>query len=257
MKYIIGTFFLTVLHTVFLFSVSFSQDTIKPQPLPPQPAADDLPADPPSRFDLVFNRGLMLVSSTQDSVPISGSNSGTFFIGGGIKFPLANNTMGIRATPGIAFSRIQYNQTSIKTFPTIPDSLSFTLTGEKHSLIYAELPLGFYVNISRDEDNDPKFFVEGGGYLGYLFSASYKSKYVNSDGQRVKTQISDLEKISDEFQRIRYGIYARVGYKWASLYYSFRLSALFDEFANDPPRGGAGYKNPIIPPMEVGLTIFL
>ncbi|MDX2247593.1 MAG: porin family protein [Bacteroidia bacterium] len=253
MKYITGTF----LFIVFLFTYSFSQDTIKSQPLSPALPADDLPSDPPSRFDLVFNRGLMLVSSTQDSVPISGSNSGTFFIGGGIKFPLAKNKMGIRVTPGVAFSRIQYNQTTIKTFPTIPDSLSFTLTSEKHSLTYVELPLGFYLNISRDEDNDPKFFVEAGGYVGYLLSASYKTKYVNSDGQRVKTQVSDLEKIEAEFERIRYGLYGRLGYKWASLYYSFRLSALFDEFANDPPRGGQGYKNPVIPPMEVGLTIFL
>ncbi|MEZ4825207.1 MAG: outer membrane beta-barrel protein [Bacteroidia bacterium] len=253
MKYIIGT----ILFFVSLFLNSFSQDTLVSAPAAPKVVSDDLPADPPSHFDLVFNRGLILVGTTQDSVPVSGSNSGTFFIGGGIKFPLANNKMGIRLTPGIAFSRIQYNQTSIKSFPTVPDSLDFTLTAEKHSMIYAELPLGFYLNISRDEDNDPRFFVEGGGYLGYLFSASYKYSYTNTSGQRVNTQIKDQEKIQNEFERLRYGIYARVGYKWASLYYSYRLSALFDEFANNPPRGGAGYKNPLIPPMELGLTIFL
>ena len=245
MKHIIIVFLSTF---VFSLSVWAQQEEV----------SDDLPSDPPSKFDLVFNRGFMLNGGgTLDTVPINGSNSGTFSIGGGIKFPLANNKLGIRVTPSLAWTTINYNQTSVKTFPTIPDSLDFDLTHEKHSLFHVELPIGVYINVSRDEDNDPKFFVEAGGYIGYLTSASYQYRYLNSDGQRVKVQNRDLQTIENEFEKLRYGIYARLGYKWAALYFNMRLNDVFDELANDPPNDMAGYKNPTIPPLQVGITVFL
>ena len=252
MKRIFIVFFLTI----SIFPLVWAQDQTQDQEA--QQASDDLPSDPPSRFDLVFNRSFMLTGGgTLDTIPINGSNSGTFFIGGGIKFPLANNKIGIRATPGVGWTQINYNQTSLKTFPTIQDSIGFPYTSEKHRLFHVELPIGFYVNVTRDEDNDPKFFLEGGGYIGYLISAGYQYKYLNSTGQRVKVNNRDLEQIENEFQKLHYGIYARIGYKWASLYFNMRLTDVFDEFANDPPKDVPGFRNPKIPPMQLGLTVFL
>jgi hypothetical protein len=259
MKYIIIIFL-----SIFVFSTS-AWAQIKEIPeqkektQKQEEVEDNLPADPPSKFDLVFNRSFMLNGGgTLDTVPINGSSSGTFSIGGGIKFPLAQNKLGIRVTPSVAWTQINYNQTDLKSFPTVKDSLPFDLTSERHGLFHVELPIGVYVNVSRDEDNDPKFFVEAGGYIGYLISAKYQYRYLNSSGQRIRVQNRDLETIENEFEKLRYGIYARLGYKWAALYFNVRISDVFDEFANDPPREVlGGFKNPIIPAMQAGITIFL
>ena len=178
-------------------------------------------------------------------------------------FPLGKrNIVGLRAAPGLAWTHFAYQQSIDKTFPSIRDSVGFDYTQEKHRLLFLEMPLGVYFNITRDEDGDPLFFAEAGGYLGYLASATYKIKYRNSAGQRVLERTKDLEQITDpeiEFERLRYGVYARVGYKWFSLYYSMRLTDVFDEFTNPSlrPRNIDGYKNPTMPPMEIGLSLFL
>lgn len=224
---------------------------------------DNLPADMPSRFDLVFNRGFALPGPARDTVPLSSTASGTYFIGGGFKFPFGRkNVVGLRATPGVAWTHLSYQQTADKTFPTIPDSVGVDYTTEKHRLFFLEMPLSLYVNLSRDEDGDPMLFLEAGGYVGYLAGAMYRVKYRNSAGQRVMERTRDLEQISEpegEFERLRYGIFTRFGYKWFSLYYSMRLTPVFDEFTNPAlnPRGSEGFRNPTIPEMELGLSLFL
>ncbi|WNJ16746.1 outer membrane beta-barrel protein [Pontibacter sp. G13] len=216
---------------------------------------DNLPADLPRTFSLVFNQGFMLSGSQPDSVPVSGAGSGSTFIGAGVRIPLGENIVGIRLTPGAKWTTISYLQNNLKTFPTINDSLEFTPSQEKHSLFLGSLEGGFYFNISRDEDHDPKFFVEAGGYVDYLFSASLKTKFTNAEGLRVKEKVRDLAQLDGEFNRFQYGIYGRVGYKWASLYLNYRLVEIFDDFSQ---RAGApeGYRNPPMPPLQIGLSIF-
>ena len=226
-----------------------------------QVASPALPTDPPRSFSLVFNRGFMLSGSQPDSVPLNGTGSGTYFIGAGFKFPLWQNKLGLRVAPGIAFTHFTYEQTNLKTFPSIQDSLAYPLTLERHGATWVELPLGFYANFSRDEDGDPRFFAEIGGYVGYLLAANYKTRYTNVDigNLRVKEKIRDLHKVESEWERLRYGLYGRLGYKWASLYVCYRLSEVFDEFTHPDfrPRAGEGFRNPRIAPMEVGITVFL
>ena len=223
----------------------------------------NLPTDPPKQFSLVFNRGFALPGPAQDTVPVSSTASGTYFVGAGFRFPLGKkNTVGLRATPGLAWTGFGYQQTVDKTFPSIRDSVGFDYTQERHRLFFLEMPLGVYVNLTKDEDNDPLLFLEAGGYIGYLGSASYKIQYRNSAGQRVLEKTRDLEQISEpekEFERIRYGAYARFGYKWLALYYSVRLTEVFDEFTNPAlrPRNVAGFRNPGMPPMEIGISLFL
>ncbi|MEO0473859.1 MAG: outer membrane beta-barrel protein [Bacteroidota bacterium] len=214
-------------------------------------------ADPPRTFSLVFDRGFLLTGSAQpDSVPISGNSSGTFFIGGGFRVPFGKNVVGLRITPGFAWTTHNYNQTSAKSFPTVPDSLAQSLTSESIRIGSVQLPVGVYINFSRDEDNDPKFFMELGGYAGYVTGVNYRNRF--EDGvRRVQTRIRGLEKEADEYRRLRYGLYGRLGYKWAALMIKVRLSDVYDEFANTPPNGITGYKNPKIPPIQFGFTIQL
>lgn len=244
----------------------FSQTDSLKAPTTPNPnapristeAVGNLPVDPPRRFSLVFTRSFLL-GNGPDTVSINGGGSGTFSIGGGIKVPLVKETLGLRITPGVSWTSYQYDQTERKTFPTIPDSLKYDLTQEKHRLTTLDMGLGVYINLSKDEDDDPKFYAELGGYAGFLMGASYKTKYTNGTGQRVRERVRDLEKVSEEFERFRYGIYARLGYKWAALHFSYRLTDVFDEFTNDflKPKDVDGFKNPKIPPIEFGISIFL
>lgn len=249
----------------FAYLTSIGQETL---PTPPNDsaleninsdAAVQSPDDRPRNFSLVFNRGLMIANSSPDSVPLNGNSSGTYSIGGGIKINLVKNVVRLRMTPSIAWTHFNYDQTNLKTFPTVGDSLPFDLTLEKHTLVFGELPVGLIFNLTTDEDGDPRFFVEAGGYIGYLLAANYKTRYKDDDGLRVKEKRRDLNNLDSELEQLRYGLYGRVGYKWASLYFSFRLSDVFDEFTNPAlrPIASEQYKNPIIPPMELGITIFL
>jgi len=218
-----------------------------------------LSTDPPQTFSLVFNRGFMLTGGQPDSVPLNGTGSGTYFVGAGLKFPLAQNKLGLRVAPGVSFSHITYEQTNLKAFPSVPDSLAFPLTMERHSSTWAELPVGFYMNFTRDEDDDPLFFAELGGYVGYMLAGNYKIRYNNAENLRVREKLQDLHKIESEWVRLRYGLYARVGYKWAALFISYRLSEVFDEFTNPTyrPKAVEGFRNPPIAPMEIGISVFL
>ncbi len=220
----------------------------------------DLPTDPPRRFNLVFTRGFALAGPANDTVPISSTASGSYAIGAGFLFPFGpRNRVGLRAAPGLSWTSFTYQQLPDKTFPTVSDSVNYDQ--ERHRLFFLEMPIGLYVNFTRDEDGDPLFFGEMGGYIGYLGSAQYKIKYRNSAGQRVMQRTRDLEQLSDpgEFERIRYGAYARVGYKWFSLFFSMRLTPVFDEFTNPSlrPKNVEGFRNPGMPAMEIGLSLFL
>ncbi|MDX1908716.1 MAG: hypothetical protein SF053_16890 [Bacteroidia bacterium] len=221
------------------------------------PPTDNLETDPARNFNLVFTRGLMMTGGKRDSVPINGAGSGSWSIGAGIKAPLLKDRLGLRITPAFTLTRISYDQTTLKSFPSVPDSLDFQLSRESHNLYAPELSLGVYLNLSHDEDGDTRLFVEAGGYVGYLTGASYRRAYTNSANLRVDEKIRDLERVEDEFVRLKYGLYGRFGYKWAAAYVGIRLTDVFDELTNDmfKPRQVAVYRNPLIPPMELGLSL--
>lgn len=222
---------------------------------------DNLPVDNARRFSLVFNRGFQLVDKANDSIPINGASSGTFFLGGGIRIPLGGQVAGLRLAPGVSWTNISYNQTNLKQFPTVAGD-SLNLSVEKHSLTHIDLPLSVFFNLSRDEDGDPRIFVEVGGYASYLMAASYKTKYEDSNGLRVKQKTRDLHALTEEkeeFERLRYGMFARAGFKWFALYIDYRLSDVFDEFSGTiiNPQTRAGFRNPVLEPLQIGISIFL
>lgn len=224
----------------------------------------DLPADPPRRFSLVLSRTLLLSGSSPDSVPINGTGSGTYSIAGGLKFFLYKDILGLRFAPGISWTQITYESTNLKTFPVLKDSSSTnTIDQERHTLVHGEGSLSIFANLTRDEDGDPVIFLEAGGNVGYLISANFRQRFTDENGLRHKEKIRDLETVEDElgskeFPPLKYGIFGRVGYKWAALTVHYRLSDIFDVYTDDIflPANKTGFRNPKIPPLEVGLTIF-
>lgn len=260
MKYLIP---FLILASVSLSSIQAQEVMIDTTQAPVAKEAtgeDNLPVDMARRFSLVFNRGFQLVDRANDSIPINGASSGTFFLGGGIRIPLGGQKAGIRLAPGISWTNITYNQTNLKQFPT-PSSDSTNLSVEKHSLTHIDLPLSFFFNLTRDEDGDPRIFIEVGGYASYLMAASYKTKFEDANGLRIKSKIRDLHALEGdkaEFERLRYGLFARAGFKWFAVYVDYRLSDVFDEFSGTiiNPQG-EGFRNPVLEPLQIGLSIFL
>ena len=211
------------------------------------------------RFNLVFTRGLMLGATSLDSVPINGLGSGTYQLQGGFKIHLPGHLVGFRLSPGITWTRLAYNQNDLKTFPTIEDSLGLSLERERHLLTYLELPISVFVNITKDEDGDSELFVEAGGFVGYLLSGNYKRRYPDGNDLSVVFTERGLQRLDSEWMPLQYGIFGRVGYKWAAVYYRFRLTSLLDDFTNASrrPINSEAYRNPPFPPMELGISIFL
>ncbi|MEM9936684.1 MAG: outer membrane beta-barrel protein [Bacteroidota bacterium] len=213
--------------------------------------SDNLPVDRPRFFNLIFNRTFQISPTSEESpeAPINSLTSGNYFLGASFKTNFNHGSFGFRFQPGIAWQQLTYEQLDAKTFPTAPvDSISLDL--ERHRMTYLEIPIGIFVNITKDEDGDPLFHIEGGAYAGYLLNSAYKTKYQNKLGQEVKNVVREVPDLED----LRYGLYGRVGYKWLSLYYSYRLSDLFKEF---PSRGSTANPIPGIPRMEFGILFIL
>lgn len=214
--------------------------------------------DPPQTIELLFNRSFLVGANRIDTVPLNTFNSGSYSLGLSFRIPLANNLVGFRLAPSISWLRLVYNQSANKTFPTLADTLGPPLDRERHQLTALDLPVSFYYNITRDEDRDPRFFLEVGGYVGYLIGANYKQRYDDSD-IRVTNRLGQLQRLEGQFERLRYGLFGRVGFKWISLYANYRLTRVFGEFTHPElrPRASDSFRNPEIPPLELGVSILL
>jgi hypothetical protein len=246
-----------------MFSCSWllAQDTDStaiPETLPERPTFRSETGDAPQMLQIIFNRGFILNGGSIDTMPLNTFNSGTYSLGVSYQKSFAKNTLGLRVAPSISWLRLAYNQSDAKTFPTLTDSTGIQLDRERHQMTSVDLPISIYVNITKDEDQDPRFFVELGGYVGYLIGANYKARFDNND-IRYTTRLGRLQRLEGQFERFRYGVFGRIGYKWVSLYAMMRLTPVFGEFTNEVirPKPASGYRNPEIPPIELGISLLL
>ncbi|MEM6261781.1 MAG: outer membrane beta-barrel protein [Bacteroidota bacterium] len=226
-----------------------------------------------SRFDLVFQRSFLL-GAADATFPMQ-STSGSYFVGLGFKFGFLNNKLGIRAQPGINWLRLNYS-TNDDLFPEssiLPQDSSqqnATFEIQRHRLTYFEVPLGIYFNISQDEDLNPKAFIEAGGFISYLFAEMLKEgTRANESAPLIRTKTPEIAYIGSD-QRLRYGLYARAGYRWFALFASLRLSDVFEPGAvirNSADEAVVGTDGELlsvpqktedmVPQLQIGVTIFL
>ena len=212
-----------------------------------QEEIDNLPVDRPQNFQLLFNRGLVIGSvGGEDQVPINGSFSGSMFLGLSFKAHFPNNKVGARIAPGINWYKLNYQQEDQKIFPT--DSI---YDSEKHVLTYLEVPIGIFVNITKDEDGDPRLYTELGGFLGYKLSGAYKRRFDDKgrNSRLIRREVPGLEDW-------RFGIYGRLGFKRWALYYSYLLSDVFSSYEVEE---GAPLDVELSfpPPLEIGISFIL
>jgi len=157
----------------FPLQLSFGQEQDSTQAATPKKKSSQVTfqsetGDGPKVFELLFSRSFLIGVGDVDSVPLSAFNSGSYRLGAGFRIPFQRNTIGLRIAYSVTWLRLVYNQSENKTFPTLADTTGPELSQERHQLTYFDLPLSFYYNITKDEDNDPIFFVELGGYVGYM-----------------------------------------------------------------------------------------
>ncbi|RMG29650.1 MAG: PorT family protein [Bacteroidetes bacterium] len=220
-----------------------------------QPPSDNLPVDRPDNFDLSFSRSFLLITDEQEGVPLNAGSSGTIAIGAGAKLNLARGTFGFRIHPTISWLRYSYDQTRDKRFPSLPPAdTAQTLDVEKHRFTYIDVPVGFFINFTKDEDGDSQFFMEGGGFLGYRTGSAYKTRFKDElQDQDIRVRVKGVKDLEDW----RYGLYARLGYKWVALHFTYRLSEVFKPNPVRADGSPSGFDKLNMPPMELGILIFL
>ena len=212
---------------------------------------DSIPAlqlEEPNRFDFILQRSILLGKA--DTMATLKNSSGSWFIGLGFKLPIAQNRLGVRVQPGINW--LKFNHALNDTTKSFPDSRTdYTL--QRHRLAYLEVPVGIYYNISLDEERNPKAFVEAGGFAGYGFSFVLKTKETTVRDQGLKTKTSNLP----DLEALRYGVYARAGYRWFALHFSYRLTNVFEPFVTNIDGTVTTTPYPIFPSAQFGVTVFL
>ncbi len=235
-------------------SVAHAQDS--DYELDRRPAADSAKAAwfvrPGERFDIVFNTGYLLGGASADSAPTNGL-SGTTFLGFSFNW-VVNRRFALKAQPGVAFYKLNFDQTPAKRFPTPPDS---GVTSEKLRAFYIEVPLGVAIAIKRDEQDRLRTWAELGATVGYRFDSSLKLAGTDANGDAFKLRTDGIR----GFARWRVGLYGKVAYKLFGFWAFYRLTDVFEPGAGyDPVQGvrRAGPARFVEPPrFEFGVTLVL
>ncbi len=205
-----------------------------------------------NRINGQFQWRVIIPQNKTDSVPYKNFNtkSISFSIGG--TFPLSR-FLEFQIHPGFTFTKLRFKETADKTFPTTG---SDKYVYEKIRSIYVSLPLGFQFNIIRGNEDEVGLHAEVGASAGYKISSSYKNKLKREDIKVKIPRVSGIEKL-------RYGIYTQVNYKWVGITAHYRLSDYFQQdqlysrnnstgLPQNDPKGHSSY--PTLPPIELGLT---
>lgn len=207
---------------------------------------------PGEKFDLVFHTGYLLgTGSLPDSVPAN-ALSGSIFVGLSFNWVL-NSRIALKVQPGVAFYKLNFSQSSAKTFPT-RDS---TYTTEKLRAFYIEVPVGVAFALSRDEGARLRAWAEVGASVGYRFETSLKVAGTDANGASYKLRTDDIA----GFARWRVGLYGKLMYKFIGLHGYYRLTDVFEPGAGyDPAQGvrrSGSARFPEPPRFELGISIAL
>ena len=74
-------------------------------------------------------------------------------------------------------------------------------------------------------------------------------------GQGFELRKTKEQGIPDDLEDLRYGLYARAGYRWVGLHFTYRLSNIFsDQFS---PCNDRSALPPCMPVAQLGLTVML
>jgi hypothetical protein len=194
-----------------------------------QPKADPDTADMRirggERIDFVFTRGLLMRGDLPATYPMEVGRSGSYSLGVALGLPIGR-TLAVRFEPRMTWHSVFYSQTIDKIYPT-PSNGRFVF--EKERGFYAELPIGFKLNLVRNDRNRVRLYLEVGAQYGQLLGSVYKRRSFDRDS----LDGSIVNKYTEKFHRIsylnpqRYGLYARMGTKIFAVQFLYRASEIF------------------------------
>lgn len=177
--------------------------------------------------DFLLNYTLFSASYMPDSAPITSGASGLTHIGIGYDLSL-RKWLALRFELGFSFLKINFSQTTDKTFPTVGDSL---YVYERLKTNYMMIPLAFRFIFHRTSKGKVDFFADAGFNFGVLLGGSYKLRLKDSEnGDRAILKL----RINSQVNPIRYGAFGRMMYKFIGLYANYRLSTVYKSNLNYP-----------------------
>lgn len=175
------------------------------------------------KFDFYFNRGFLASPSGVDSVPYA-FTSGTVNLGMSFNLVL-NRKITLKLQPGVAWFRMNFDQTQGKRFPS--DSAN-TYSMERMRSTYVELPVTVAYTWLRNENDRLIAYVEAGASVGYLIETMYKFRQpTGQPGQEFTGKIEGIP----NYAQWRYGLHARIVYKFLGFTVFYRLSDVFQKNA--------------------------
>lgn len=211
-------------------------------------------------LNFIVNRTFIPASGLNDTTPIISIGSGGLFLGAGYNFNI-NTKVALHLQPGLNFFKIRYRKTDGASFPQYSDTTSNpTLSYKRQLMTYVEVPVGVVYTFKRDEKKSRVTYVEGGAFGGFNIANTFRVKYSVADNLTANGTHNEIKKIKDipYVNPIRYGVYARVGRGFLSLYAAYRFSNVF--YVNRRLIENQTIKlvtNPKLTGLEIGLGIVL
>lgn len=255
--------FLFVLVSFFMLpDFGMAQTSTDPNNTALKAPKEKIPITGNEKFDLMISQTFLIPTgvSSRDSFPWDASRSGGLSIGASFNFPLGK-IFAFKIEPRMTWHKLSFKNNAVKSFPT--DTNLYVI--EKFRGFFLEMPIGFRINLVRNQDEKVKLFTEFGGIVGYNTGGTYKRRVEDTDGRNLWT-----EKYSnfDQHNPFRYGPYFRLSTNWIGIHAFYRVSDLFQSGAVffDPlgtgkfeDNNGTNYSFPYpkITPLEIGVFLML
>lgn len=200
------------------------------------------------KFNIVFNRGFIVTQSSNDSVPVKGSASGTTFIG--LSFnKLLSPRFAIQFQPGFSGYKFEFPAKPEKIFPTRGDTV---YRYERLRFFYIDIPIGLRYNLVRDSRYRAVSFIEFGGSIGYHIASSTKRSRMIGD-QEIKEKLSG----AGEVNKLRVCLYIKAHYRFLGIWINSRITNVYDPNKTYFTDDGRVEKYPRLPSIEIGLSVTL
>lgn len=228
-----------------LWGQTSDNEAIKVDPIAPITAGE--------KFDLIFQRNVLLANGMPDSVPVDPTRSGSISLGFSYGIPLGK-FLAFKFEPRMTWHTLHFSPTGTKTFPSVGDSL---LVWERQRNTFLETAAGFKLNLVRNAEDKVKLFLEAGAFGGYQLGNWMKVRREADLGSNRTVRVTSKYDPVENTQKLRYGLYGRFGTNWIALVVQYRMSDIFRQQGTTYLFPGTTYTYPKFSKLEIGVTVKL
>jgi hypothetical protein len=205
------------------------------------------------KTDFIFTRTFM-VGQADSLVPFGVSRSGAYTVGVGYGIPIGK-VLELKLEPRATWHKIYFKPSPDKWFPSALNDSS--LVYEKQRIFYLEMPIGLKFKLARNAVEKYQVLLEGGFSAGVNFGGALRTRInvdTNSDGIFDGRVTSKLTRVG-EWNRFRFGPYARFGLRYVSIYGFYRMTSLYrvGKRFNETSTTTRDYPN--FPKLEIGISV--